>query len=104
LYLDGDEAVKARCVLIATGADYRLLGVEGCERLEGRGVYYAASPTEAAMCRGADVVVVGGGNSAGQAAVYLSSAARKVYLVIRGGDLFKTMSSYLARRVKMTAN
>jgi thioredoxin reductase (NADPH) len=104
LYLDGDEAVKARCVLIATGADYRLLGVEGCDRLEGRGVYYAASPTEAAMCRGAEVVVVGGGNSAGQAAVYLASHAHKVYLVIRGDDLAKNMSSYLVNRIRQQAN
>jgi thioredoxin reductase (NADPH) len=103
LHLDGDETVKARCVLIATGAEYRLLGVEGCDRLEGRGVYYAASPTEATMCRGAEVVVVGGGNSAGQAAVFLSTQAHKVYLVIRGNDLKKNMSSYLARRVQMTA-
>jgi thioredoxin reductase (NADPH) len=104
LYLDGDERVQARCVLIATGADYRLLGVEGCDRLEGRGVYYAASPTEAAMCRGAEVVVVGGGNSAGQAAVYLATQARKVHLVIRGDDLFKSMSSYLVRRIGQNAN
>jgi thioredoxin reductase (NADPH) len=104
LYLDGDEAVKARCVLIATGADYRLLGVEGCERLEGRGVYYAASPTEAAMCRGAEVVVVGGGNSAGQAAVYLATQAHKVYLVIRGDDLAKNMSNYLVNRIRQQTN
>jgi thioredoxin reductase (NADPH) len=104
LYLDGDEVVKSRCVLIATGADYRLLGVEGCDRLEGRGVYYAASPTEAAMCRGAEVVVVGGGNSAGQAAVYLASQAHKVYLVIRGDDLAKNMSNYLVNRIRQQAN
>jgi thioredoxin reductase (NADPH) len=104
LHLDGGETVAARCVLIATGADYRLLGVEGCDRLEGRGVYYAASPTEAAMCRGAEVVVVGGGNSAGQAAVYLATQARKVDLVVRGGDLSKNMSSYLVRRIEQTPN
>jgi thioredoxin reductase (NADPH) len=103
LHLDGDETVAARCVLIATGADYRVLGVDGCDRLEGRGVYYTASPTEAKACEGAEVVVVGGGNSAGQAAVYLSGEARKVYLIIRGDDLSKNMSSYLARRVKMTS-
>jgi thioredoxin reductase (NADPH) len=104
LHLDGDETVAARCVLIATGADYRLLGVEGCDRLEGRGVYYAATPTEAALCRGAEVVVVGGGNSAGQAAVYLAGQARRVYLVLRGRDLYKNMSSYLASRVEQTPN
>jgi thioredoxin reductase (NADPH) len=100
LHLDGGEAVTARCVLIATGADYRRLGVEGCERFEGRGVYYAATPIEAQMCRGSEVVVVGGGNSAGQAAVFLATQVRKVYLVIRGDDLHKDMSAYLARRVE----
>jgi thioredoxin reductase (NADPH) len=103
VHLDDGETVAARCIIIATGAEYRLLGIEGCDRLEGRGVYYAASPTEATMCRGAEVVVVGGGNSAGQAAVFLSTQARKVYLVIRGDDLRKNMSSYLVRRVEMTA-
>jgi thioredoxin reductase (NADPH) len=104
LHLEGGETLSARCVLIATGAEYRLLGVEGCDRLEGRGVYYAATPTEAQMCRGAEVVVVGGGNSAGQAAVFLAGQARKVYLVIRGSDLYKNMSSYLATRVERTSN
>jgi thioredoxin reductase (NADPH) len=100
LHLDGDETVRAKCLLIATGAEYRVLGVEGCARYEGRGVYYAATPMEAKMCAGADVVVVGGGNSAGQAAVFLSGQARKVYVVIRGGDLYKNMSRYLAGRVE----
>jgi thioredoxin reductase (NADPH) len=104
LHLDGGETVAARCVLIATGAEYRLLGVEGCDRLEGRGLYYAATPIEAAACRGAEVVVVGGGNSAGQAAVFLATQARTVYLVVRGGDLSKSMSSYLASRVEQTSN
>jgi thioredoxin reductase (NADPH) len=102
LQLDGGETVTAKCVLIATGADYRRLGVEGCERLEGCGVYYAATPSEAQLCRGSDVVVVGGGNSAGQAAVYLAGQARKVYLVVRGDDLYRNMSSYLAHRVEQT--
>ena len=78
LHLDGGETVTAKCLLIATGAEYRRLGVEGCEQLEGRGVYYAATPNEAQMCRGSEVVVVGGGNSAGQAAVFLAGQARKV--------------------------
>jgi thioredoxin reductase (NADPH) len=102
LHLDSGEAVTGKCLLIATGAEYRRLGVEGCEPLEGRGVYYAATPTEAQLCRGSDVVVVGGGNSAGQAAVYLAGQARKVYLVVRGGDLYKNMSSYLAHRIEQT--
>jgi thioredoxin reductase (NADPH) len=104
LHLDGGETVAAKCVLIATGAEYRLLGGEGCDRLEGRGLYYAATPIEAAACRGAEVVVVGGGNSAGQAAVFLATQARKVYLVVRGDDLSKSMSSYLASRVEQTSN
>ena len=104
LHLDGGETVTAKCLLIATGADYRRLGVEGCERFEGCGVYYAATPIEAQMCRGSEVVVVGGGNSAGQAAVFLAGQARKVYLVIRGDDLYKNMSSYLARRIEETPN
>jgi thioredoxin reductase (NADPH) len=102
--LDGDETVKAKCLLIATGAEYRVLGVEGCEKYEGRGVYYAATPMEAKACAGANVVVVGGGNSAGQAAVFLSRHARKVYVVIRGDDLYKNMSNYLAGRVEGLEN
>jgi thioredoxin reductase (NADPH) len=104
LRLDGGEDVTAKCLLIATGADYRRLGVEGCEPLEGRGVYYAATATEAQMCRGSDVVVVGGGNSAGQAAVYLAGQVRKVYLVIRHDDQYQAMSSYLAQRIEQTPN
>jgi thioredoxin reductase (NADPH) len=91
-------------VLIATGADYRLLNVEGCETFEGRGVYYAATPIEAQMCGESDVVVVGGGNSAGQAAVFLAGQVRKVYNVIRGDDLYRSMSSYLVHRIEQTPN
>jgi thioredoxin reductase (NADPH) len=104
LTLEDEETVVAKCLLIATGAQYRRLGVEDCERYEGCGVYYAATPNEAQMCHGAEVVVVGGGNSAGQAAVYLSAQARKVYHLIRGDDLNKDMSSYLVRRVEQTEN
>jgi thioredoxin reductase (NADPH) len=104
VHLDGAETVTTKCLLIATGVDYRRLGVEGEEGFEGRGIYYAATPMEAQMCRGAQVVLVGGGNSAGQAAVFLAGHASKVLLVIRGKDLYKDMSSYLARRVEQTAN
>ena len=104
LHLDTGETVSAKCLLIATGADYRRLTAEGCEKFEGSGVYYAATPTEAPVCRAADVVVVGGGNSAGQAAVFLAGVAQKVYLVVRGGDLYKDMSAYLARRIEQTPN
>ena len=104
VHLDDGETVTARCLLIATGADYRRLGVEGCERFEGRGVYYAATMNEASMCRGSEVVVVGGGNSAGQAVVFLAGQVRKVYLLIRGDNLAKDMSDYLARRIEQTPN
>ncbi len=103
LRLEGGETVAAKCLLIASGAEYRRLGVEGAG-YEGTGVYYAATPNEAQLCRGAQVVLVGGGNSAGQAAVFLAQHARKVLLLIRGDDLNKNMSSYLARRIEQTAN
>jgi thioredoxin reductase (NADPH) len=102
--IDGGESVTARCLLIATGAHYRKLPAEGCERLEGCGVYYAATFNEAQLCRGSDVVIVGGGNSAGQAAVFLASTTRKVYLVVRADDLYRDTSSYLARRIEETPN
>jgi thioredoxin reductase (NADPH) len=104
LHLDDGETVTAKCLLIATGADYRRLEVEGCERFEGTGVYYAVTLAEAQMYRGAQVVVVGGGNSAGQGAVFLAQHTRHVLLVIRGDNLYKNMSSYLARRIEQTAN
>ncbi len=104
LHLEGGESITAKCLLIATGADYRRLPADGCERFEGCGVYYAATPNEAPLCRGADVVIVGGGNSAGQAAVYLAGLARKVYILVRGDDLYKSMSSYLVHRIEQMPN
>ena len=104
LTLETGESVVAKCLLIATGAQYRRLGVDGCEAFEGRGVYYAATPNEARFSQSSDVAVVGGGNSAGQAAVFLSGVARKVYHLIRGSDLGRSMSSYLVRRVEQTEN
>jgi thioredoxin reductase (NADPH) len=104
LSLEDGETILTKCLLIATGAQYRRLGVEGCAELEGRGVYYAATPNEARGCQGADVAVVGGGNSAGQAAVFLAGFARRVYHLIRGDDLSLNMSSYLVRRVEQTEN
>jgi thioredoxin reductase (NADPH) len=101
LHLDGGETtVTSKCLLIATGADYNRLGVQGCERFEGSGIYYAATPNEAKLCHDCEVIVVGGGNSAGQAAVFLAGHARRVLLLIRGDDLYKNMSSYLARRIE----
>ena len=102
--LDDSETVTTKCLLIATGVDYRRLGVEGCERFEGCGVYYAATMAEAQLFRGSDVLMVGGGNSAGQAAVFLAQHARHVRLLLRGHDLYKDMSSYLAKRIEQTRN
>jgi thioredoxin reductase (NADPH) len=104
VHLDGGEAVTTKCLLVTTGAEYRRLNVEGFEQFEGAGVYYAATPNEGRLCQGAQVVVVGGGNSAGQAAVFLAQHARKVLLLIRGDDLYKNMSTYLVRRIEQTPN
>jgi thioredoxin reductase (NADPH) len=104
LHLDDGQTVTTKCLLIATGADYRMLGVDGCEMFEGCGVYYAATPLEAQMCLGSEVVVVGGGNSAGQAAVFLANHVRRVYLVVRGDDLGKNMSDYLVKRIEACPN
>jgi thioredoxin reductase (NADPH) len=102
LGVDGGELVSARCILIAAGAAYRRLDARDCARFEGLGVYYAATAVEAELCRNAQVVVVGGGNSAGQAAIYLVERASRVLLLLRGGDLRKDMSDYLARRIERT--
>lgn len=104
LCLEGGEEVSAKCILICTGASYRKLTVDGCKRFEGSGVYYAATVVEAQVCRGAQVVVVGDGNSAGQATVYLSEHVSKVLLLSLGDDLGKTMSHYLTRRIEQTSN
>lgn len=102
LRLDDGESVAAKCLLIATGASYRRLDVEGVARFEGLGIYYAATPMEAQVCAGSEVVVVGGANSAGQAAVFLAERARRVFLLIRGDDINKGMSRYLSRRIEQT--
>jgi thioredoxin reductase (NADPH) len=95
---DGVE-LSAHAVVLATGAKYRRLEAPGLEHLEAPSVYYAATESEAQLCRGDPVTVVGGGNSAGQAAVFLSRRASAVHLVIRHGDLYRDMSRYLADRV-----
>jgi len=96
--------LRAKTVLIATGADYRRLDAENRERFEGVGVYYAATHLEGQICRNETVIVVGSGNSAGQAAMFLSEGAAKVLLVIRGDDITKKMSDYLSRRVQAQPN
>jgi len=104
LHLDNGEEISAKCVLISAGVSYRRLAVEGSERFEGAGIYYAATPVEAEECRSSQVLIIGGGNSAGQAAVYLAERASKVFLLIRGDRLEKSMSQYLVRRIEQTAN
>lgn len=102
--LASGESVSSRCVLIATGVSYRKLDVEGGDRFEGCGVYYSATNVEAQMCGDSQIIIVGGANSAGQAAVFLSEYAKKVLLLIRGDDLSKDMSQYLSRRIEQTDN
>ena len=97
--LTGGATVRAKSIIIASGARYRRLELDDLQRYEGAGVFYAATETEARLCAEQDVVVVGGGNSAGQAAIFLSRHARRVKLLIRGDDLGKSMSSYLTERI-----
>jgi thioredoxin reductase (NADPH) len=102
--LDDGDAATALCVLIATGADYLRLDVPERERFEGLGLYYAATPIELVSCSGADVVVVGAGNSAAQAVMFLARHTKQVLLLVRGDDLRKRMSSYLADRIEAARN
>ena len=99
LCLADDERVRARSVVVATGARYRRLAVENLPSFEGSSVHYWASPLEARLCAGQEVAVVGGGNSAGQAVVYLATVVSKVWLLLRGKDLAAKMSSYLVERI-----
>jgi len=98
--IDQGARVPARAVIIATGVQYRRLAVENLAKFEGAGVYYGATFVEAQLCGGEDVIVIGGGNSAGQAAVFLSQTARRVYMFVRSGGLADTMSRYLIRRIE----
>jgi len=100
----GDEAVSARAVIIASGARYRRPDVANLDAYEGGSVHYWASPLEAKLCEGQEVVLVGGGNSAGQAAVYLAGKVKKVWLLIRGESLKASMSRYLIERIDSLPN
>ena len=100
--LEDGSSVAARTIVIATGASYRKLAVPDLARFEGAGVYYAATAMEAQLCRGEDVIVVGGGNSAGQAAVFLAQSVRRVYMLVRAAGLAETMSRYLIRRIEQS--
>ncbi|UPG92730.1 FAD-dependent oxidoreductase [Luteibacter aegosomatissinici] len=99
LDLDDGTSVSARSVVAATGARYRKLGLGDFDRFDGRGIHYAATAIEGSSCSGSEVVVVGGGNSAGQAAVYLSRVAAHVHIIVRGEGLAATMSDYLVQRI-----
>jgi thioredoxin reductase (NADPH) len=98
--LDDNLSVLARTIIIATGAAYRKPAIDNLSRFENVGVYYGATFMEAQLCRGEEVVVVGGGNSAGQAAVFLAQTAKSVHILVRTGDLAESMSRYLIRRIE----
>jgi len=102
-FADG-ASIDAHTVILATGVSYRQLAAQGCEELTGRGVFYGSALTEAANCAGRDVYIVGGANSAGQAAVYLAREARSVALVVRGKSLEDSMSYYLTQQIAAIAN
>jgi thioredoxin reductase (NADPH) len=98
------QLLRARSIVVASGARYRRPEIQNLAAFEGKGVWYWASPIEAKLCADQDVVLVGGGNSAGQAAVFLSGHARKIYMIIRGGGLGASMSRYLIERIEATPN
>jgi thioredoxin reductase (NADPH) len=102
--LGAGHAVRARSIIIATGADYRQLAIDEAPRFLGVGIYYAATATEVRRCESQEVIVVGGGNSAGQAAVYLAGKCRHVHLLVRAKGLADSMSNYLIRRIADSAN
>jgi thioredoxin reductase (NADPH) len=104
LRLEDGRRVKASTVVVATGARYRRLDVPNLRDFEGRGVWYWASPIEARLCRNEEIVLVGGGNSAGQAAVFLRSFAAKIWMLVRGPSLAENMSQYLIDRIKAINN
>jgi thioredoxin reductase (NADPH) len=98
--LDNGNRLPARAVIIATGAQYNKPRIANLEQFEGQGIYYGATYMEAQLCEQGETIVVGGGNSAGQAAIFLSQTARKVYLLVRSGELSDTMSRYLVQRIQ----
>ena len=101
--MDEGAPILTRSIVIATGAQYRRPQVENLGQFEGNGVYYGATFVEAQLCMGEDVIIIGGGNSAGQAAVFLSKAANHVYLLVRSSGLAESMSRYLIRRIEETS-
>ena len=101
--LDDRSSIQGRTIIIAAGSRYRKLDLANVEQFEGVGIYYGATQVEGPMCRDNEVAVVGGGNSAGQAAVFLAGFAKHVHLLVRGADLAKTMSRYLISRIEASA-
>jgi thioredoxin reductase (NADPH) len=99
LTLENGGVIDTRSIVIATGAQYNKPNVENMGRFEGQGVYYAATVMEAQLCTGEEIIVVGGGNSAGQAAAFLAETVKKVYMLVRGNGLSETMSRYLIQRI-----
>jgi thioredoxin reductase (NADPH) len=104
IHVRGHDTVRARAVIIASGVSYRKLALPDLPRFEGVGIYYAATAVEARVCGDEEVAVIGGGNSAGQAAVYLSRSARHVHVLVRADGLAESMSRYLVRRIEETPN
>ncbi|MDH2342816.1 FAD-dependent oxidoreductase [Bradyrhizobium sp. SSUT18] len=104
LALDCGDTLRSRAIVVASGARYRRPEIENLDKFEGRGVWYWASPVEARLCAGEEVALVGAGNSAGQAAVFLSGHAKRVLMIIRGGGLGASMSRYLIERIEATPN
>jgi thioredoxin reductase (NADPH) len=102
--LSNEHVVRARAIVVATGAEYRRLALGNLDRFLGVGVYYAATAVEARLCKAEEVVVVGGGNSAGQAAVFLAAGCRHVHILVRSNGLADSMSRYLIRRIEQSAN
>jgi thioredoxin reductase (NADPH) len=100
IQVESGSQIPARTVVIATGAQYRRLPLENLSRFEGAGVYYGATFVEAQLCKGEEVIVVGGGNSAGQAAVFLAQITKRVHMLIRSTSLAESMSRYLIRRIE----
>jgi len=98
--IEGGPRLRSRSIIIASGAEYRRLPLDELSRFDGSGVYHGATFLEAQLCGGEEVVVIGGGNSAGQAAVFLAQTARKVHMLVRSGGLAETMSRYLIRRIE----
>ena len=104
VHLDGDDVLRARTIIVACGVAWRKLGVEGCERLVGKGVWYGATRSEAPATHGLDVHIIGAGNSAGQAAMFFANHARSVALLCRGDGLAKSMSRYLIDQIATRSN